>query len=82
MRIRNLGAFVNVSVSPHEVEEFKSRWPGSDLPVSKSITFTFDVESGDLVDVSTRYDGADLAALSQDAWAFYVQPRGVERIIT
>jgi hypothetical protein len=51
-----------------EVLEFRDRWPCSGLP-DCAITFEFDA-AGDLVDVSTDYDGRDILALSQDASNF------------
>lgn len=65
-----------VSVSPHDVEAFASRWPCSGLRLKsggwRRIVFTFD-DAGNLVDVEGEPDGADgsaMVALSQDAQAY------------
>lgn len=58
----------SVKFSKVEVEAFKRRWPGSRMP-DRAVTFVMD-STGDLVDIlpySYRYDGSDLAALSEDA---------------
>jgi hypothetical protein len=68
-RVRALGSDYLVTVDRWAVDAFRSQWPGSDLP-DRSIRFRFDQQGG-LVDVqgTGEYDGEDLAALSQDAWA-------------
>lgn len=78
-RVRDLGAFVAVSMSARDVQDFKSRWPASGLP-SRSVTFHFDKRNGDLVDItpaaaSRAFDNEAAVALSQDAWEHYAQKK-------
>lgn len=72
MRLYKQGAYVRVTVSYHEVRNFKLRWPCSTLP-SRGVSFTLDARNGDLVDMAPdSMDGADVAALSEDAKEFAV----------
>ncbi len=50
------------------VSAMRSSWPCSRLP-DRPIRFEFEA-NGDLVDISTSYDGEDILALSQDAQSF------------
>jgi hypothetical protein len=58
-----------VCVSRDDVADFRSQWPCSGLP-DKAMWFEFE-SNGDLVDVgpmdTSRFDGPDLLALSQNA---------------
>lgn len=71
MRATNNTSHVIVDVSRADVERFRSRWPGSGMPIAP-VTFVFEA-SGDLVDITSsnrkmmEYDGSDMVALSQDA---------------
>ena len=58
----------DVVVTAMGVQAFASRWPCSRLG-TQPIRFSF-AGNGDLVDVSTRRDGPDVLALSEDAQAF------------
>lgn len=75
MDVRRFGGSVQVRVTAHDVAAFKLRWPCSGLPTGYSITFVFDISTGDLEDLHCRargdYEAAGPAmlALSQDAWA-------------
>ena len=74
MRVFDNGSFYSVQVSARDVETFNVSWPCSSLP-ERTITFQFDKDSGDLVDVipshiAEKSDGLDLAALSDDAQAY------------
>ena len=72
MRYIDNGIYYSVQVSRSEVYKFKQQWPCSGLP-NRTVTFQFDKRNGDLVDIlpyTYRYDGEDLAALSQDARAY------------
>ena len=73
MRVFDNGSLYSVTVLRHEVEAFKRTWPCSTLP-DAAITFQFDKQNGDLVDIlpyriAARVDGPDALALSQDAQA-------------
>lgn len=66
MRVFNQGSFKRVLVYRAEVEAFRDRWPGSNLP-DRAVSFTF-ASNGDLVDMEpSNMDGDDVLALSQDA---------------
>lgn len=77
MRVFDQLAFVRVTVSAEEVRAFRAKWPGSALP-ARGISFTFDAENGDLVDLqgAGNYDGSDLLALSQDASSYAAERLG------
>ena len=68
------GAFVTVRITANDVETFNHHWPCSCLP-ARSVSFVFDKSNGDLVDIEGRYrdrfQGAEAAALADDAWAHY-----------
>lgn len=66
MRKYEQGAFVRVTVSAPEVERFVSRWPGSRLPY-RSVSFTYDRASGDLVDTNGDIDCPSLVALARQS---------------
>ncbi len=61
------GSF-DVCVTANGVAAMRVSWPCSRLP-DRPIRFGF-AANGDLVDVSTGYDGEDILALSQDAQEF------------
>ena len=74
MRYHDNGSFYNVSVSQAEVEMFKRNWPCSGLP-DKRVTFQFDKQNGDLVDIwpyqyAALFDGDACLALAADAQAY------------
>lgn len=58
----------SVCATRNGVDNMRDAWPCSRLP-NRAIRFCF-ASNGDLVDVSTGYDGEDLLALSQDAQTF------------
>ena len=62
MRFFDNGAFYTVQVFSYEVAAFADRWPCSGLPDS-SVTFTFDSNNGDLVDIVGEADGMDSDAV-------------------
>lgn len=68
-RVTDWGAdFVRVRLYPAHLRMFKAAWPGSRLPVSRPLTFTFHRPSGDLTDIEGPYhDGPDMVALARDA---------------
>lgn len=74
MRIRDLGAHVNVSVSAAELEDFASSWPCSGMrSASRGITFQFEKYCGDLVDIwgqQKRFNESAVSALCDDCKAF------------
>lgn len=72
MRAYRQGSGARVACSADDVRAFRRTWPGSGL--HGAVSFTFE-HNGDLVDVSTSYDGRDIAALSQDAQT-YAETRG------
>ena len=60
--------FSTVTVSRHEVEEFRRQWPCSGLP-AQAMWFRF-TTNGDLVDMSFNHhdeEGGAMGALIQDA---------------
>ncbi len=67
MKARDLGAYVRVTVSAREVEEFARRW--SCFGPRRALGFTLEKRSGDLVDVSgdRDMDERGVLALSHDA---------------
>jgi hypothetical protein len=69
VRVYNQGALYRVTVSANEVRKFMQSWPCSDLSADHGVSFTFDKQTGDLVDVfhPGASDGPALVALSRDA---------------
>jgi len=67
--IPNGKTYAQVRYCRTEVMEFANRWPGSQLPDCE-ITFDLARSSGDLLDISVEYDGADILALSEYAKEF------------
>ena len=68
MKVWKSNGTIRVTVSAQEVDEFKNRWPCSELP-DKAIKFLFD-KNGDLLDVSTSVECGSVAALAEDAWEY------------
>jgi hypothetical protein len=68
MKVWKSNGTVRVTVSAQEVDEFKNRWPCSELP-DKAIRFLFD-RNGGLLDVSTSVECGSVAALAEDAWEY------------
>ena len=71
MRAYNQGAFIRVTVSRAECEQFAQRWPGFGVP--RAYSFTFDASNGDLVDMyhnGCSNDDAGVLALSHDAGTY------------
>ena len=71
MRQYDQGAFMRVTMSPREVEDWADRWPCSGLCLNRGVSFTFDKRNGDLVDSNDQErhpfaDGGAVVALSED----------------
>ncbi len=68
MKLKDLGAHVNVSVSVAELEAFANSWPCSGMRgASRGITFQFEKSCGDLVDIwgqQKRFDDRAVSALA------------------
>ena len=76
MKFKALGSAVSVKVFRQEVEDFSERWPCCNLP-DRSITFHFDLKSGDLLEVFgvsvPSMCCGELEALCEDAKKFAVE---------
>lgn len=73
MKVWKSNGTIRVTVSAMEVDEFKYRWPCSELP-DKAIRFLFD-KNGNLLDVNTSVECGSVAALAADAWEYAQQNR-------
>lgn len=75
MKLYSQGAYFRVTVSENEVSDFGRKWPCSDLRHGDRASFTFETDTGDLVDMQVTHshagpverDGADVAALADEA---------------
>lgn len=54
MRFRDCGCFFNVSVSKREIRDFTKVWPCSGMRGVQYITFVYDKQSGDNINISHR----------------------------
>ena len=68
MKVWKNNGTIRVTVSVMEVDEFKDRWPCSELP-DKPVKFWFD-RDGNLIDTDTDVDCGSVTALAEDAWEY------------
>lgn len=64
------GAFVSVEFEPTDVRAFADAWPCFHGP--DRVQFTFERESGDLVDMDpVEFDGRAASVMAEDAWQYF-----------
>lgn len=80
MRAHDHGAFVRVTVSENEVDDFADHWPC--FGVRRALSFTYDKKSGDLVDLlgDDGMDEAGVLALSHDASNYAAKRLGIDAL--
>ncbi len=67
-------SFVTVEFEPRDVRSFADSWPCFHGP--ERVRFTFQRESGDLVDMEPReFDGRAASVMAEDAWSYYEEQR-------